>query len=124
MGGYLPSAEQLIGAAPVVSLESTINDNPGTALVETDPTEAIQDQREMSSTLVTTAAGADAAGSEGVTEGSTGNPNEGQPAPTPEPPIVINRSKPIGSSSAAIAAASRDFAVAKVTSAPTHRATS
>jgi hypothetical protein len=85
MGGYLPSAEQLIGTAPVVSLESTINDNPGTALVETDPTEAIQDQREMSSTLITTAAGSDAAGSEGVTEGSTGNPNEGQPAPTPEP---------------------------------------
>jgi hypothetical protein len=85
LGGYLPSAEQLIGAAPVVSLESTINDNPATSLVETDPTEAIQDQREMSSTLVTTTAGSDAAGSEGVTEGSTGNPNEGQPDPTPEP---------------------------------------
>jgi hypothetical protein len=84
-GGYLPTAAQLIGAAPVISLESTINDNPATALVETDPTEAIQDQREMSSTLVTTAAGSDAAGSEGVTAGSTGNPNEGQPAPTPQP---------------------------------------
>jgi hypothetical protein len=39
----------------------------------------------MSSTLVTTAAGSDAAGSEGVSIGSTGNPNEDQPDPAPQP---------------------------------------
>jgi hypothetical protein len=85
MGGYLPTAAQLIGAAKEVMLESTINDNPATATIETDPTMGLQDQREMSATLVTIAAGSDAAGSEGVSVGSTGNPMEDQPNPTPEP---------------------------------------
>jgi hypothetical protein len=44
----------------------------------------------MSSTLVTTEAGSAAAGSEGVSEGATGNPRQGGPSPislpaNPEP---------------------------------------
>ena len=39
----------------------------------------------MSSTLVTTEAGPSAAGSEGVSEGATGNPRLGQPNPVPAP---------------------------------------
>ncbi len=85
MGGYLPTAAQLIGAANRVLLESTINDNPTTATVDTDPALGLHDQREMSATLVTTTAGSDAAGSEGVSVGSTGNPSLGQPNPLPEP---------------------------------------
>jgi hypothetical protein len=87
LGGYLPSAGQLIGVAPKISLESVIHDNPRTALVETDPTVGLKDQREMSSTLVTTAAGSDAAGSEGVSRGSTGDPRTGEPNPTPQPAV-------------------------------------
>jgi hypothetical protein len=34
---------------------------------------------------VTTAAGSSAAGSEGVSEGATGNPNTGEPNPTRQP---------------------------------------
>ena len=37
----------------------------------------------MSSTLVTTEAGSAAAGFEGVSEGATGNPRQGQANPTP-----------------------------------------
>jgi hypothetical protein len=85
MGGYLPTAAQLIGAANRVLLESTINDSPLTATIDQDPALGLHDQREMSATLVTTAAGSDAAGSEGVSVGSTGNPNLGQPNPIPEP---------------------------------------
>lgn len=87
LGGYLPTAAQLVGAANRVKLESTINDSPLTATVEQDPSRGLQDQREMSATLVTTAAGSDAAGSEGVSPGATGNRNEGQPNPTPEPAV-------------------------------------
>jgi hypothetical protein len=86
-GGYLPSAGQLIGAANKVPLESVINDSPTKATIDQDPTNGLTDQREMSSTLVTTAAGSDAAGSEGVSVGSTGNPKLGQPDPTPEPAV-------------------------------------
>jgi hypothetical protein len=85
LGGWLPTAAQLIGAANRVKLESTINDSPLTATVDQDPSLGLQDQREMSATLVTVTAGSDAAGSEGVTPGSTGNPNTGQPNPLPEP---------------------------------------
>jgi hypothetical protein len=85
LGGYLPTAAQLIGAANKVPLESVLTDNPATSTIESDPTVGIQDQREMSATLVTTAAGSDAAGSEGVSVGATGNPAENQPNPTPEP---------------------------------------
>jgi hypothetical protein len=83
-GGYLPSASQLIGAANRVRLESTIHDSPLTATIPLDPTYGLKDQREMSSTLVTTQAGSEAAGSEGVSEGSTGNPQTGEPNPVPQ----------------------------------------
>ncbi|HTZ86724.1 MAG TPA: hypothetical protein VMB05_08660 [Solirubrobacteraceae bacterium] len=84
-GGWLPTAAQLLGAADRVRLESTIHDSPLTATVPLDPSRGLLDQREMSSTLVTTAAGSAAAGSEGVSEGSTGNPRQGQANPTPLP---------------------------------------
>ena len=71
-GGYLPTAAQLIGAANRVKLESTIHDSQLTATIPLDPSVGLKDQREMSATLVTTAAGSDAAGSEGVSVGSTG----------------------------------------------------
>ena len=83
MGGYLPTAAQLIGAANRVKLESTIHDSPGTATVQQDPSNGLKDQREMSATLVTTAAGSDAAGTEGVSVGSLGDPRTGEPNPVP-----------------------------------------
>jgi hypothetical protein len=82
-GGYLPTAAQLLGAASRVKLESTIHDSPLTATIPLDPTHGLKDQREMSSTLVTTEAGSDAAGSEGISEGATGNPQTGEPNPVP-----------------------------------------
>ena len=84
-GGWLPSAAELLGAATRVQLESTINDSPLTATVPRDPSRGMSDQREMTSTLITTEAGSEAAGSEGVTEGSTGNPRQGQANPVPVP---------------------------------------
>jgi hypothetical protein len=84
-GGWLPTAAQLIGAANRVKLESTIHDSPLTATVQLDPTRGLQDQREMTSTLVTTEAGSAASGFEGVSEGATGNPRQGQANPTPLP---------------------------------------
>jgi hypothetical protein len=84
-GGYLPSAAQLLGAAARVKLESTIHDSPLTATIPLDPSRGLQDQREMSSTLATTEAGSAAAGFEGVSEGATGNPRQGQPNPIPLP---------------------------------------
>jgi len=84
-GGWLPTAGQLIGAADRVKLESTIHDSQLTATVPLDPTRGLLDQREMSSTLVTTEAGSSAAGFEGVSEGATGNPRQGQANPTPLP---------------------------------------
>jgi hypothetical protein len=86
-GGFLPTAAQLIGAANRVKLESTIHDNPDTATIELDPSVGLKDQREMSATLVTTAAGSDAAGSEGVSVGSTGDPRTGEPDPVPLPAV-------------------------------------
>ena len=86
-GGYLPSAAQLIGAAARVKLESTIRDSQLTATIQLDPSVGLHDQREMSSTLVTTAAGSDAAGSEGVSVGSTGDPRTGEPNPVPLPAV-------------------------------------
>ncbi len=82
-GGWLPSAAELLGAAERVKLESTIHDSPLTATVNQDPSRGLKDEREMSSSLVTTEAGSAAAGSEGVTEGATGNPRQGQPNPLP-----------------------------------------
>ncbi|HEY7961880.1 MAG TPA: hypothetical protein VID29_08165 [Solirubrobacteraceae bacterium] len=86
-GGFLPSAAQLIGAAKRVKLESTIHDNQDTATVQLDPSVGLKDQREMSATLVTTAAGSDAAGFEGVSQGSLGNPRTGEPNPVPLPAV-------------------------------------
>ena len=87
MGGFLPTAAELIGAANRVRLESTIHDNRVMATVEEDPSVGLKDQREMSATLVTTAAGSAAAGSEGVSIGSTGNPRTGEPNPVPLPAV-------------------------------------
>lgn len=84
-GGWLPTAAQLIGAAERVKLESTIHDSPLTATVNQDPSRGLKDEREMSSTLVTTEAGSAAAGFEGVSEGATGNPRQGQANPIPLP---------------------------------------
>ncbi len=86
-GGYLPTAAQLIGAAKRVKLESTIHDNRDTATIPLDPSVGLKDQREMSATLVTTAAGSDAAGFEGVSQGSLGNPRTGEPNPVPLPAV-------------------------------------
>lgn len=82
-GGWLPSASELVGAAERVKLESTIHDSPDTATVDQDPTRGLKDEREMSSSLVTTEAGSAAAGSEGVSEGATGDPRQGQANPVP-----------------------------------------
>jgi len=84
-GGYLPTAAQLIGAADRVKLESTIHDSQLTATVNLDPSRGLKDEREMTATLVTTEAGSAAAGFEGVSEGATGNPRQGQANPTPLP---------------------------------------
>ena len=86
-GGWLPSAAQLIGAAPKAPLQSTIDDNPGSSGTEESPeaNRGITDKREMSGDLFTVTAGADAAGSEGVTAGSRGNTSTGEPDPTPMP---------------------------------------
>jgi len=84
-GGWLPSASQLLGAAARVKLESTIHDSQLTATVNLDPTRGLKDEREMSSTLVTTEAGSAAAGFEGVSEGATGDPRQGQANPIPLP---------------------------------------
>jgi hypothetical protein len=86
-GGWLPSAAQLIGAANKAALQSTIDDNPGSSGAEESPNanRGILDKREMSGDLFTTAAGSDAAGSEGVTAGARGNTSTGEPDPTPAP---------------------------------------
>lgn len=84
-GGFLPSAAQLVGAADFVRLAGTIDDDRLTANTDVDFEDGRKDQREMSSTLVTTAAGSSAAGSQGVTEGSQGDPRQGEPDPVPRP---------------------------------------
>jgi hypothetical protein len=84
-GGWLPSASELIGAAAKIKLESVIHDSQLTATVNLDPTRGLKDEREMSSTLVTTEAGSAAAGFEGVSEGATGDPRQGQANPIPLP---------------------------------------
>ena len=84
-GGWLPSASELLGAAAKVKLESTIHDSQLTATIDLDPTRGLKDEREMSSSLVTTEAGSAAAGFEGVSEGATGDPRQGQANPIPLP---------------------------------------
>jgi hypothetical protein len=84
-GGWLPSASELVGAAARVKLESTIHDSQLTATIDLDPSRGLKDEREMSSTLITTEGGSAAAGFEGVSEGATGNPRQGQANPLPLP---------------------------------------
>jgi hypothetical protein len=86
-GGWLPSAAQLIGAAPRAKLQSTIDDSILTSGAEEfpDAKNGIKDKREMSGDLTTTASGSRSAGSEGVTVGSKGNGNLGEPDPVPMP---------------------------------------
>jgi hypothetical protein len=85
IGGYVPSAAQLIGAASRVKLSSVVGDSPLTASIDQDPTDGLKDRREMSATLVTTSAGSSAAGSQGVSDTATGDPKTGEPNPTPLP---------------------------------------
>ncbi|MBA3748227.1 MAG: hypothetical protein H0W96_12160 [Solirubrobacterales bacterium] len=85
LGGYLPTAAQLVGAAARVKLASKITDAQLTASIDLDPGDGLKDRREMSSTLVTTAAGSGAAGSQGVSDGSRGDPRQGEPDPVPMP---------------------------------------
>jgi hypothetical protein len=84
-GGWLPSASELLAAADRVKLESTVHDSQLTATVDLDPSRGLKDEREMSSTLVTTEAGSAASGFEGVSQGATGNPRQGQATPLPLP---------------------------------------
>jgi hypothetical protein len=84
-GGFLPTAAQLIGAADRVKLASTIDDDQLTATIDLDPSDGLKDRREMSGTLITTQAGSSAAGSEGVSDGSKGDPKAGEPDPVPQP---------------------------------------
>ena len=86
LGGYLPTAAQLVGAANEVKLAGTIDDDRLTASVDEDPTDGLKDRREMSATLVTTQAGSSAAGSQGVSDGAKGDPKSGEPDPVPAPP--------------------------------------
>lgn len=82
-GGWLPSAAELLGAAERIKLESVIHDSQLTATIDLDPSRGLKDEREMTSSLVTTEAGSAAAGSEGVSEGATGDPRQGQANPVP-----------------------------------------
>lgn len=59
-GGWLPSAAQLVGAAPRVRLSGRLDDRPSTALVDGA---GGHDLRELSSTPFTTTTGSAAAGS-------------------------------------------------------------
>jgi hypothetical protein len=85
LGGWLPSSEELIGAAALVKLSSTLDDNSTTASTDILPEDGLGDRREMSGTLITTTAGSSAAGSEGSTAGATGDPGSGEAAPVPLP---------------------------------------
>ncbi len=86
-GGFLPTADQLIGASSRVKLASYLTDDQLTASIDLDATDGLADRREMSSTLVTTQAGATAAGALGVSEGSKGNPRTGEPDPAILPAV-------------------------------------
>jgi hypothetical protein len=86
-GGFLPSAAQLIGAAPRIKLNSYLSDSQLTASVDVDPADGLSDKREMSSTLITTQGGASSAGLLGVSEGSTGNPKVAEPNPNVIPAV-------------------------------------
>lgn len=83
LGGYLPTAAQLIGAAKRVKLAGRVDDNEVTASTDVDATDGLKDKREMSATLTTTASGGRAAGSMGVSDVSRGDPKAGEPDPIP-----------------------------------------
>lgn len=85
LGGYLPTAAQLIGAAKRVKLAGRVDDNEVTASTDIDATDGLKDRREMSASLTTTASGGRAAGSIGVSEVSRGDPKAGEPDPIPLP---------------------------------------
>jgi hypothetical protein len=86
-GGWLPSAAELIGAAPKIALKSTLDDDPATSATSEFPEvrNGIKDEREMTSDLFTTTAGGAAAGSEGVSAGARGATATGEPDPLPAP---------------------------------------
>jgi hypothetical protein len=86
-GGWLPTAAQLIGAAPQAALKSRADDDPATSEASEFPEAAsgIKDEREMTSDLFTTGAGSRAAGSEGVSANAKGVGNIGEPNPIPLP---------------------------------------
>lgn len=85
LGGYLPTAAQLIGAANRVKLAGRVDDNEVTASTDIDATDGLKDKREMSASLTTTASGGRAAGSIGVSDVSRGDPKAGEPDPIPLP---------------------------------------
>jgi hypothetical protein len=85
LGGYLPTAAQLIGAASRVKLAGRVDENEVTASTDVDPTDGLKDRREMSASLTTIASGGRAAGSQGVSEVSRGDPKAGEPDPAPLP---------------------------------------
>jgi hypothetical protein len=85
LGGYLPTAAQLIGAASRVKLAGRVDENEVTASTDVDPTDGLKDKREMSASLTTIASGGRAAGSQGVSEVSRGDPKAGEPDPAPLP---------------------------------------
>ena len=85
LGGYLPTAAQLIGAASRVKLTSVVGDSEVTASTDVDASDGLKDRREMSATLTTTASGSRAAGSQGVSEEARGDPRAGEPDPIPQP---------------------------------------
>ncbi len=82
-GGWLPSAAQLLGAAERVKLESTIHDSQLTATIDLDPTRGLKDEREMSSSLITTKAA---------------RPPPGSRASAKAPPGILARARPTRSS--------------------------
>lgn len=85
LGGWLPTAEQLVGAADQVKLASVLSDNETTASIDITREDGFGDRREMSATLITTTAGSSAAGSLGVTAGAKGDVGAGEPDPVPMP---------------------------------------
>jgi hypothetical protein len=85
LGGYLPTAAQLVGAAPYVKLAGRVDDNEVTASTDVDATDGLKDRREMSASLSTISSGGRAAGSQGVSDVSRGDPKVGEPDPAPLP---------------------------------------
>ena len=84
-GGWLPTAAQLLGAANRVKLESTIHDSPADgddpARPEPRPERPARDDLDARHDRSRLGGG----GFEGVSEGATGNPRQGQANPTPLP---------------------------------------